>query len=407
MSEVDGLLERLLTSDEGHADPYPLYRAVREASPVHRSDLDGVWYLSRYTDCQKVLIHPGAGRQTNGSGRTPFFISKVVARRFSQRQRRTMLTANPPEHTRLRSLANRAFTARRVENLRERITDLVDQHVDRMIDAGEVDVMSALAFSLPVTVIGELVGVPEADREWFRSLLDDVLAAGRVDADWEDVNKGEQADLAMETYFSDLVADRRAQPEDDLLTAMVAVRDGADRLSEQELLNTAALIFGAGFVTTTNLIGNGLMALLKHPEEMVRLWDDPGLATSTVDEILRYDSPVQINGRYLFEPLEIDGTTLPAGESVITLTGGANRDPGHYPDPERFDAGRDDNHPLSFGWGIHHCLGAPLARLEGQIVFTRLAERLAAVELLDDDPPRQRGFFLRGLAELPVRVKAR
>ncbi|HEY3240465.1 MAG TPA: cytochrome P450, partial [Acidimicrobiia bacterium] len=306
-----------------------------------------------------------------------------------------------------RGLANRAFTARRVEELRTRITELVDAHLDAMIDAGEVDVMSALAFRLPVTVIGELVGVPEDDREWFRGLLNDVLAAGRVDADWAEVDRGEQADLAMETYFADLVADRRQQPEDDLLSALVAARDGDDRLSEMEMLNTAALLFGAGFVTTTNLIGNGLLALLRNPEEMARLWDDPGLATSTVDEILRYESPVQINGRFLFEPLVVDGTVIEAGDSVITLTAGANRDPARFPEPERFDAGREDNHPLSFGWGIHHCLGAPLARLEGQIVFSRMAERLAAVELLDDEPPRQRGFFLRGLAELPVRVKAR
>ena len=407
MATVDELLERLLVSEDGHHDPYPLYRAVREAAPVHRSELDGVWYLSGYAGCQRVLIHPGAGRAPSGDGRRPFFISKVASRRFNQRQRRTMLTANPPEHTRLRGLANRAFTARRVENLRARITELVDAHLDAVMEAAEVDVMSALAFRLPVAVIGELVGVPESERDWFRSALNDVLAAGQADADWVAIDKGEQADLAMETFFADLAADRRAEPQDDLLSALVEARDGSDRMSEMELINTASLLFGAGFVTTTNLIGNGLLALLRNPEEMARLWDDPGLATTTVDEILRYDSPVQINGRFLFEPIEVDGTTIGAGESVITLTGGANRDPARFPDPERFDAGREDNHPLSFGWGIHHCLGAPLARLEGQIVFTRMAERLAAVELLDDDPPRQAGFFLRGLSELPVRVKAR
>ncbi|MGH9043009.1 MAG: cytochrome P450 [Acidimicrobiia bacterium] len=409
MSTVDEMLQQLLASGEGHADPYPLYRSVRETAPVHRSDLDGIRYLSGYTDCQKVLVHPGAGRQPDGvPAQRAFFISEVASRRFNQRQRRTMLTANPPDHTRLRGLANRAFTARRVENLRERITHLVDAHLDAMLDAGEVDVMSALAFSLPVTVIGELVGVPEKDREWFRGILDDFLAAGQADADWIAIDKGEQADLAMETFFSDLAADKRAQPADDLLSGLVEARDGADRLSEQELLNTATLIFAAGFVTTTNLIGNGLLALLRNPDEMTRLWDEPGLATTTVDEILRYDSPVQINGRYIFEPITLsDGTTVESGESVITLIGGANRDPARYPDPERFDAGREDNHPLSFGWGIHHCLGAPLARLEGQIVFTRMAERLDAVELLDDDPPRQAGFFLRGLSEMPVRVKAR
>ncbi|MGH8992384.1 MAG: hypothetical protein ACRDYV_13570, partial [Acidimicrobiia bacterium] len=203
MATVDELLQRLLVSEEGHHDPYPLYRAVREADPVHRSDLDGLWYLSGYSDCQRVLVHPGAGRQPDGvPARRAFFISEVASRRFNQRQRRTMLTANPPEHTRLRRLANRAFTARRVENVRERITDLVDGYLDAMLEAGEVDVMDVFAFHLPVTVIGELVGVPEEDREWFRGALDDFLAAGRADADWEEINKGEQADMAVENFRS-------------------------------------------------------------------------------------------------------------------------------------------------------------------------------------------------------------
>lgn len=241
MATVDELLGQLLMSGEGHADPYPLYRAVREAAPVHRSDLDGIWYLSGYSDCQKVLVHPGAGRQPAGAQvQRAFFISEVATRRFNQRQRRTMLTANPPEHTRLRGLANRAFTARRVEDLRTRIGELVDAHLDDMIDAGEADVMSALALRLPVAVIGDLVGVPEADREWFRGLLNDILAATAADAGWEEIDRGELADMAMETYFSDLVAERRQQPREDLLSALVMARDGADRLSEMELLNTAS-----------------------------------------------------------------------------------------------------------------------------------------------------------------------
>jgi cytochrome P450 len=408
---ADELLGRLFgnsTDGSSHAAPYPLYAALRDVAPVHHSSRDGVWYVSRHADCLAVLLDPAGGRKPVGAhGRRPFFVSPPLAHVFTRRARQTMLWSNPPDHGRLRRLASGAFTASRIDRLQARITALVDECLDAMLDAGEADAMEDFAFRFPIRVVGELVGVPAADHEGLRAHFGSSVISGRPDVEGRAVARAEQDDAAIEAYFIDLVAHRRRRPGDDLLSDLVRARDGDDRLTEDELLSTVSLLFGAGFITTSNLIGNGLLALLRHPAEMARLWADPALAAPAVEEILRYDSPVQFNGRYLFDPIDVSGTVIPAGEFVLTLTGGANRDPARFSDPERFDVGRADNHPLSFGWGIHHCLGARLARLEGQIALRRLAERLRSIELLDHDPPRAPGFFLRGLRSLPVRLQPR
>ena len=409
---ADQLLARLFHGKDHAAvalpDPYPLYRALREVAPVHHSPRDGVWYVSGHADSQKVLLDPGCGRKPAGvRSPRPFFVNPPVAHVFTRRQRKTMLWTNPPDHARLRGLASRAFTVPRVDRLEARITDLVDECLDAMIDAGDADVMADLALRFPVRVVGDLVGVPPEDHERLRPFYLSVGVNAAVHADDEAVARAEQADDAIQAYFVDLAAERRRRPADDLLSDLITVRDGEDRLSEEELLSTVALLFGAGFITTSNLVGNGLLALLRHPAELARLRDDPDLIPTAVEEILRYDSPIQLNGRYVFEPIEVGGRRIPAGEFVLTMTGAANRDPARFADPERFDVGRTDNHPLSFGWGIHHCLGARLARLEGRIVFRRMTERLRSIELLHDEPPRAPGYFLRGLRSLPVRLRAR
>jgi cytochrome P450 len=405
---ADDVLAELFAGDGGIRNPYPLYRELRRVAPIHQSARDGVWYVSRHADCLKVLLDPGCGRKPPGvHSARPFFVSAPLARVFTRRQRQTMLWSNPPDHGRLRGLANRAFTAPRVDRLRNRITALVDECLDTMVDAGEADAMEQLAFRFPIRVVGELVGVPQSDHERLRSHFLASVVSADPEAEWRAVDRAERADAAIEDYFADLVAERRRAPQDDLLSALVGARDGEDRLSEAELLSTVALLFGAGFITTSNLLGNGLLALLRHPAEMARLWRDRDLLPLAVEEILRWDSPVQLNGRYVFEPIQLGERLIPAGEFILTVTGGANRDPERFADPERFDVGRSDNHPLSFGWGIHHCLGARLARLEGQIALRRMAQRLRSIELLDDQPPRVAGFFLRGLRSLPVRLRAR
>jgi len=225
---------------------------------------------------------------------------------------------------------------------------------------------------------------------------------GRLPRPWRRPRAADYQDA----YFRELVTHKRKDPADDLLSALIELRDAGGPLSEEEMVATARLLFGAGFVTTTNLIGNGMLTFFRHPGEMERLWRDPGLAGSAVDEVLRYESPVQANGRAVFETMEVGGQVLNAGDSVIPLIGGANRDPARFTDPERFDIGRREEMPLSFGWGIHHCLGAPLARLEGQVVFTRFVERFSAMELAGPEPPWNMAF-LRGLDTLPVRVTPR
>lgn len=305
-----------------------------------------------------------------------------------------MVMQNPPEHTRLRRAVSWAFTPGRAEGLRPRIQKLADRVLDGMAAKGDVDVMAELAFPLPVAVIGEVLGVPPDETEQFRDLTE----AGNVGA----IDQAMRADAKLETYFLDLIARRRARPSEDLLGSLVG-----GPLSDEELLATAILLFIAGFITTTNLIGNGLLALLSHPDEMGRLGQDRGLLPLAVDEMIRYDGPVQVVARTVFEPLEILGRTLDAGDRVVAVLGAANRDPDRFEDPDRFDVRRAGNGPLGFGWGVHRCLGAPLARLEAEMVFGSLLERFSSIELLDANPPRRPGLMIRGLAALPVRVTPR
>lgn len=408
---ADDVLRQLLT-DDGRKDPYPLYRALHDVAPFHRWADDGMWYACRYETCRQVLLDPRLGHDEEKMFRRPGMTEaqrERMRRRMEKRRRRgfSMVTENPPDHTRLRRLVSRAFTTPRVERLRDRVVALVDERLDRMAEEGEVDVMTALAFPLPVTVIGELVGVPAGERDRFRPLITEGMLADRPDATEEDIARAERNFDELETFFGELIAARRAEPEDDLLSALIAVHDEDDgRLSEGELLSTVFLLFFAGFVTTTNVIGNGLLALLRHPEEMARVWADGSRAASAVEEILRYDSPVPFVVRDVLEPAEVEGVPLERGEHVVALLSAANRDPAHFTEPDRFDVARAESQPLSFGWGIHHCLGAPLARLEAQVTFARMRERFAGLDLLDDDPPRAYSF-LRGLRSLPVRVRPR
>ena len=408
-SPADEILHVLLGTEEGRQDPYLLYKALRDIAPLFRSELDGHWYASRYDDCKAILVHPRAGRgpgMVSRYGQNP-----ALAERFMRRMKMTMLMQDPPEHTRLRGVVSRAFTPRRVAGLEERIVALVEPMLDTMAEAGEADFMAVLAFRLPVAVIGELVGVPVEEREQFRDLVRRVNRASEVGATIADLEDAERAAEYQDAYFADLVARKRREPDDGLLSALIEIRDSGGPLSEEEMVATGRLLFGAGFVTTTNLIGNGMVTFFRHPGEMARFWADPhGLAATAVDEILRYESVIQTNGRWVYEPIELGpaecSEKIDAGQVVIPLIGGANRDPERFPHPERFDVARKGEMPLTFGWGIHHCVGAPLARMEAQIVFTKLAERFARIEPAGP-VPRFNTTFLRGVPSLPVRVAPR
>jgi cytochrome P450 len=411
--DADNVLLRLLLTPDGRADPYPLYRELRDTAPVLRSSFGPV-VLSRYEDCMTALRDPRLGRGTalRAAGEGPslgfagFDVDPEQRQAFFERAGNNMLFADPPDHTRLRRLVSRAFTPHRIDGLRPAVEAMVAGYLDDMLDAGEVDVMTALAFPLPVTVIGELVGVPAADRASFQPLVRAGTAALDPAADPATLHTATAAMDQMRAYFFDLVAERRRTPAEDLLSGLVAAREAGDALSDDEVVATAILLFAAGFETTTNLIGNGLLALLNHPDELDRWRNDPSLAHTAVEELLRWDSPVQLNMRTALESADVAGEPLARGEAVVVLQGGANRDPERFDHPEVLDVGRDDNAPISFGWGIHHCLGAALARMEGEVVFNALLRRCRTIENRVDEPEWRPTLTLRGLATLPVAVAA-
>ena len=384
------------------ADPYPFYHRLRETAPVFKTPL-GFWLLTRYEDISLALRDRRFGKD---------FVGNMVRRYGENRMNEpavaslgnTMLVLDPPDHTRLRSLVTKAFTARRVADMRTRIKALVDQQLDRVQDKGAMDVMRDLAHRLPVIVICDMLGIPEAHRAPF---LAGSNVNGRilepVPMTREELDQANAATQGANAYFDQLCELRRREPQDDLTTELVKAEEAGDRLSTEELRANIGLLFGAGHETTTNLIGNGLLALHNQPDQWERLKADPSLIPNAIEELLRFDSSVQLTGRVTNADVAIGDTTIPAGESVLMLLGAANRDPAQYADPDRLDIGRQNIRPMSFGGGIHHCLGAQLARLEGELAFAALAERMPTLELPEKDTPAwRRSFTLRGLSKLPA-----
>jgi len=382
------------------ADPYPFYRRLRELDPVHRSGL-GFWVLTRYDDVVALLRDPRFGRERYRELLQARFGDEAPSGGVSG----SMLFRDPPDHTRLRALVNKAFTPRVVDAMRPHIQQIVDDLIDAVRDAKAMDVIADLAYPLPVTVICEMLGVPVGERREFRQWSLDIgrsLDAIAMPSDPAVIERGNAARRALTDYFRILAAERRARPRADLLSALIAAEEQGDRLSEAELLATCVLLFVAGHETTVNLIGNGLLALLRHPDALRALRDDPSLIGGAVEELLRYDGPVQRTGRIANAEAEIDGHKIPEGTLVLGLIGAANRDPAQFPEPDRLDFRRADNRHLAFGWGIHFCLGAPLARVEGQIALLTLARRLPGLALAATTPEWRESATLRGLRRLPV-----
>jgi cytochrome P450 len=287
-----------------------------------------------------------------------------------------------------------------VERLRSRIQELVDGILDEMAGQSEVELMSTLAYPLPVIVICQMLGVPAEDRALFGPWSS---AASRLldgDVDMDTANRGVVAVMQLISYLNDLFDERRRQPRDDLLSALLAAEEEGDKLSEAELRTVVVLLFIAGHETTMNLIGNGTLALLRHPDQLARLREDPGLDAAAVEELLRYDGPVHFTARVATEDMEVGGQHVPKGWQAVTVLAAANRDPARFDDPDRLDVGRPDNRHLTFSSGIHHCLGAALARVEGQVAIGSLVRRFPDLTLADPDPPYRDHVVLRGLQEL-------
>jgi cytochrome P450 len=396
---ADVVLHRLLATPEGRADPYPLYRELRRLAPLYRSHLDGAWYASRYAHCRQVLLDPRCGRKPARLVRG-YATDEAAFERFGPTARSSMLTEDPPRHTRLRSTVSAFFSPGRIRQLRRKVEQLAEQCLASMVGQGHCDAMAELAVAVPLGVAADLVGIPPDDRAYCLALLEAAVEADRPDPTPEQLDATERSFASELTYFRELIAWRRKAPGDDVVSVLAAT-GGFD---DEELVDMAILLFVGGLSPTANLIGNGLFALLRHPGEMNRLRYDPGLLSSAVEEMLRYDAPVQGNGRTVHEPMEVGGQVLVPGDVVVALVGGANRDPERFADPDRFDVARSDNQPLSFGAGIHHCLGAGLARLQAHVIFGRLMERVAVIELTDDHPPRRPSSDQRGFASLPVQL---
>ena len=383
-----------------NANPFPYYHRLRETDPVHRSSL-GFWVLTRYEDCVMVLRDQRFGR----AGFEGFLEAMYGSNPAQERLPRSMLFQDPPDHTRLRALVSRAFTPRVVEALRPRIQQIVDEIIDRALDARGMEVIGDLAYPLPVTVISEMLGVPAGDhasiRQWSADIARSLDAIG-LQLDPDIVERGRVARRAIGDYFRQLLPERRRHPKNDLLSLLIAAEEQGDKLSEGELLSTCILLYIAGHETTVNLIGNGLLALLRHDDQLARLREEPALAPSAVEELLRYDGPVQRTARITTTEVEIGGRTIDKGAMVVAVIGAANRDPGQFSDPDRLDVGRADNRHIAFGFGIHFCLGAPLARLEGQVALGTLARRLPKLALATGAPAWRESQVLRGLKTLPV-----
>jgi len=394
------------------SDPFPLYAELRERAPIHRNEL-GFWVVARHADCLTVLrdrrsssdsLNVAVDRMPEGFRRLPEGAETALEETLVEM--RPFLFRDPPDHTRLRGLVSKAFTPRVVEALRDRTQAIVDELLDGALEAGEVDLVEAFAYPLPVRVICDLLGVPLDDQGRFKE-WSHALARG-LDPDFlltdEVIAARDGAVLQFAQYFFELLAERRQNPGDDLLSGLVRAEDEGNVLSEGELLSTCILLLVAGHETTVNLIAGGVLALLEHPDQLERLQADPAIARTGVEELLRHVSPVQLTGRAMTEDLEMGEVTFEAGDFVMLLLASANHDPDAFADPERLDLGRSPNNHLGFGFGVHHCLGAPLARMEGQVALTTLVRRAPRLALATAVPTYETKVVLRGLEALPVRM---
>jgi cytochrome P450 len=402
-SPTDAAISAPLFGPEMLADPYPVYRRLRETDPVHWHEPFGAWVLTRYHDVVAALNDPRFSAERTGAmqaltGRPelkPFFDFLAVR----------MLFTDPPRHTRLRGLVSKAFTPHAVEAMRSHIQTLVDQFLDRVRPQGQMDVIADLAYPLPVTVIIEMLGVPTRDRERLKRWSDEFVvyfSKAPNEVTPEEYATAARAVAAEEDYFRAAVAHLRTAAEPGLLGGMARAEEAGDRLTEQELYANANLLLTAGHETTTNLIGNGTLAMLRHPDQLEKLRADPSLLPAAIEEFLRFDAPVQFTHRVAKENVTIGDKLIRRGQFVYLILAAANRDPDRFADPDRLDITRKDNHHVAFGQGPHFCLGAPLARLEAQIAFAALLRQFPAFRLAADRVAYRPTFNLRGLQSLPV-----
>jgi pimeloyl-[acyl-carrier protein] synthase len=382
-------------------NPYPLYRRLQTEDPVHWDPYLHAWIVTRYADVVTVLHRCSAQRQPSPEQLTALELSELNP--IAQVLVRQMLFLDPPAHTRVRALAAAAFTPARVEALRAHIQEITDNLVDAVLPAGRMDVIADLADALPATVTAELMGVPVADRDQLKTWSKDF---SEMLGNFQH-NPGRAAVMlttveGMTAYFRARIREQEYQPRTGVLHALMTAEVDGDRLSEEEVIANAIITMTGGQETTTNLIGNGLLSLLRHPDTLERLRADPSLVPAAVEELLRYESPIQYTARLAPTDLELRGAPIRGRQAVIAVLGAANRDPERFPDPDVLDIARQDNRHLAFGWAAHYCFGAPLARIEAQIAFSTILRRLNNVALAPEPLVWRRNAGFRGLETLPV-----
>ncbi len=396
-----------LNGQEFLSDPYPLYDLVRSENPVHWNESDKHWYITRYVDVMAML------KDSRLSSNRIRAIASDLPKETQEKVTPLidaisswMLQSDPPSHTRMRGLVNKAFTPHMIENMRSRIQYLVDGMLDDVQGNGGMDVLADLAIPMPGIVISDMLGVPPEDQPQFKKWSSDIT--GHYVASGSNVSVSDLYELSQKSffelsdYFRVIIETLRGNPKDNLLSAMVEAEEAGDKLTTDELIANCVLLMFAGNETTTNLIGNGMLALLQNPEQLRMLQSDAGLIGPAVEELLRYDSPVQKTARTAIVDIEIGGKVIKAGDLVMMAYGSANRDPEQFEDPNRLDINRADNRHLAFAQGIHYCLGSALARIEGQIAINALVQRLPDIKLAGGVPERCPTTHIWGYKALPV-----
>jgi cytochrome P450 len=392
-------------SAEFRADPYPFYHRLRDEDPVHwgmpyEPFYDGAWHVARYDDVAAILKDARFGKEPpsqEGMASLP-----EMVRDYLDLARLALLRADPPDHTRLRALVSKAFTPRMVEGLRPRVAAMAGALLDAAASREEIDLIDHYAFPLSITVITEMLGLSYDGRDQLKQWAAILVAALECKRTMDIYGPAMQASAEIFAFFHEQIEEQRRHPRLGILSELLAVHELGDRLSEPELIVTCTLLLIAGHDTTVNLIGNGMLALLRNPGQFELLHDQPGLIQSAVEEFLRFDSSSQMASRIAHEDVEVGGKLIRMGQPVNLLIGSANHDPDYFTDPDRLDIQRRDNRHLAFGHGIHFCLGAPLARLEAQVAIPLLLSRRPTMRLLADEPPRRQTIGFRGLAHLPV-----
>ena len=386
-------------------DPYEVYRALREEAPVFWSEIMQLWLLTRYDDVLDALKDHRRFSSERTRATNPL-VQQLERYRLSSGPlgtTPTMLSIDPPDHTRMRSLVSKAFTPRQVERVRPHMQEIAGELLDALPEPGRMDVVADFAVPFPIIVIAEMLGIPATDRAQFKAWSTDIAATLAGPFLPPDVlERSVRSSNELADYFRSQIAERRKEPRDDLLSALCAVEEQGDLLSEDELIATCILLLIAGNETTTNLIGSGMLTLLQRPDERRRLQVDPSLMPGAIEEMLRYEPPAQMTSRIAAEVIELRGHRFEPGHVVLTSLAAANRDPAVFADPDRFDITRQPNRHLAFGHGIHYCLGAPLAVVEARIAFDSLLRRMPEPEAAFEAPQWGPSFVLRSLRSLPV-----